>query len=266
MNGCVAIDSVIISQDNSINVFAGNDALLCDQDLINLTASYSGNITGINYLWNTGNVSTNEIYTTGNSVYGAIEVFGDNGCYGVDTVYLNLPPVPVINFQGFKPCDDGPSGQIVATPVSGTEPFQYSIDAGITYQASPVFSGLYIGTYPIWVKDSLLCDYQFVAVIDENSLLPEPKFFSTYNFASDTIMIIDVSNPPTDSTVWEFPTEIIVLDDNVLSPTILLPDTGVFQITMKAYYGNCLVELTKPIYAAMFDSTAANNYNQIFHA
>ena len=122
---------------------------------------------------------------------------------------------------------------------------------------------MYIGTYPIWVKDSLLCDYQFEAVINENSSLPEPKFlFSTYNFASDTIVIIDVSNPPTDSTVWEFPTEIIVLDYNALSPTILLPDTGVFQITMKAYYGNCLVELTKLIYAAMFDSTAANNYNQ----
>lgn len=262
-NGCVSSDSVIVLETNEINVSAGNDLLVCDQSLVNLSATYSGTITGINYLWNTGSTSSNEIYTAGNSAYATVQVFGDNSCYGLDTVYLNLPPNPVINFQGFKPCDNAASGQIVATPVSGLAPFQYSIDGGTTYQTSPVFGGLYLGTYPIWVKDSVDCDYQFQAIIDGNSSLPEPKFlFSTYNFESDTVTIIDVSNPPTDSTVWEFPSELIVLDYNELSPTILLPDTGVFQITMKAYFGTCLVELTKPIYAALFDSTEANHYNQ----
>jgi len=31
---------------------------------------------------------------------------------------------------------------------------------------------------------------------------------------------------------------------------------------MNAFFGTCLVELTKPIYAALFDSTNANHYNQ----
>jgi len=262
-NGCISIDSVIITETNEINVSAGNDFLVCDQSLVNLTASYSGTITGINYLWNTGSTSANEMYIAGNSAFAVVEIFGDNGCYGVDTVNLNLPPNPVINFQGFKPCDNSASGQIVANPVSGLEPFQYSINNGLSYQSSPVFGGLFIGTYPIWVKDSVNCDYQFQAVIDENSSLPEPNFlFSTYNFESDTVTIIDVSNPPADSVIWEFPTELIVLDYNELSPTILLPDTGVFQITMKAFFGTCVVELTKPIYAALFDSTNANHYNQ----
>jgi hypothetical protein len=142
------------------------------------------------------------------------------------------------------------------------EPFTYSIDNGINYQASSVFNDLYIGDYPILVRDSINCEYSYMATIDENSSLPSPAFlFSTYNFETDTVVLIDVSNPPTDSTFWLFPTELIVLDNNPLSPMILLPDTGTFQITMQAYYGTCLVELSKLIYASPFDSLAATQYN-----
>ena len=263
INGCSVTDSVIVNQDASINVFAGNDTLVCDQALINLIANYSGNITGINYLWNSGSTNSSELFTAGTSNFGTVEIFGDNGCYGSDTVYFNLPPVPVINFTGYKPCDDGASGSIVASPVSGMSPFLYSIDNGNSYQSSANFSGLTVGAYPIWVKDSLLCDYSYSATIDENSALPSPSFlFSTYNYASDTVVIIDISNPPTDSTNWVFPNGITILDNNLTSPIILLPDTGTFVITMQAYYGNCMVELNKTIYSAIFDSTAANQYNQ----
>ena len=45
------------------------------------------------------------------------------------------------------------------------------------------------------------------------------------------------------------------------NPMILLPDTGTFVITMLAYYGDCLVESSKTIYASPFDSLAATQYN-----
>jgi hypothetical protein len=261
-NGCKTIDSVLVSQDNSITVFAGNDTLVCDNETVPLNASYLGTISGINYLWSNGTTNANTSYTAGTQPYAIVQITGDGGCVGTDTVYLNLPPIPVITFEGFKPCDDGPSGQIVASPVSGMEPFTYSIDNGINYQASSVFNDLYIGDYPILVRDSINCEYSYMATIDENSSLPSPAFlFSTYNFETDTVVLIDVSNPPTDSTFWLFPTELIVLDNNPLSPMILLPDTGTFQITMQAYYGTCLVELSKLIYASPFDSLAATQYN-----
>ncbi len=261
-NGCTMLDSVLVSQDNSITVFAGNDTLVCANAAVPVNATYVGTISGINYLWSNGATNANTNFTAGTQPYAIVQITGDGGCIGTDTVYLNLPPTPVVNFEGFKPCDDGPSGQIVATPVSGIEPFTYSIDNGLNYQSSSVFSGLYIGDYPIIVRDSVNCDYNFTATIDENSSLPSPAFlFSTYNFETDTVVIIDVSNPPTDSTFWLFPSELIVLDNNPLSPMILLPDTGTFQITMQAYYGNCLVELSKLIYASPYDSLAATQYN-----
>jgi hypothetical protein len=261
-NGCKNTDSVLVTQDNSITIFAGNDTLVCNNATVPLNATYVGAISGINYLWSNGATNTNTSYTAGTQPYAVVQITGDGGCVGADTVYMNLPPAPFVTFEGFKPCDDGPSGQIVATPVSGTAPFTYSIDNGINYQSSPVFTGLYIGDYPIIVRDSVSCEYNFTATIDENSSLPSPAFlFSTYNFETDTVVIVDVSNPPTDSTFWVFPTELIVLDNNPLSPVILLPDTGTFQITMQAYYGNCLVELSKMIYASPFDSLAATQYN-----
>ena len=261
-NGCTAIDSIIVLQDNSINVSAGNDVLACDQDFVNVAVSYDGDIGGTSYLWNTGTTGATEMYTAGNWPYAAVEVFGDNGCYGTDTVYIGLPPTPVINFEGYKPCDNSPSGQIVATPVSGLAPFQYSIDEGVSYQISPVFTGLSIGTYPVWVKDSLSCDYQFQAIIDQSSALPDPEFlFSTYNYANDTVVIIDVSNPPADSVFWQFSSGVVVLDNGASGPSILLADTGTFEVIMTAHFGNCVVTESKVIYANPYDSSAANFYN-----
>lgn len=263
LNGCSRLDSIEIIADNSIDVMAGNDTIACNQELIPFSASYIGSISGITYAWNNGSTDALSFYTAGLDSVIVVEINGDGGCYGTDTVRMDIPPIPVIEFTGYQPCGDGPTGQIVGDPLSGFAPFTYSIDGGITYQTTPVFTGLGFGTYPIWVKDSLSCDYEFEAIIDQSSALPEPEFlFSTYNFATDTVVIIDVSNPPTDSTTWDFPTELMVLDSNALSPMLLLPDTGSFEIIMHAWYGTCEVITSKLIYASPFDSSSASFYNQ----
>lgn len=261
-NGCESIDSVIVTETNNIDVHAGNDVLICDNEITNLSATYSGTISGISYLWNNGSTTNTASFNSADFSYAIVDVNGDNGCHGTDTVYIGIPPTPVIEFTGFKPCDDGPSGYVVASPVSGLDPFSYSIDNGISFQSSTTFANLYQGTYPILVRDSINCEYSFTATIDDNSALPTPVFlFSTYNFESDTVAIIDVSNPPADSLVWVFPTELIVIDANVSAPVIILPDTGIFEITMQAYYGNCLVEISKMIYSSPYDSLNATLYN-----
>lgn len=262
-NGCQSIDSVIITTDNSITVNAGEDLYYCDKEIVSLIATYVGSISGIQYAWSDGTDLAVADYTAGVDEFAVVVVSGDGGCVGTDTVYLFTPPVPEMIIEGFKPCDDGPSGQIVVTPISGFDPFQYAINGSAVFQNSTVFSNLNVGSYVITVRDSLGCDYAYNAVIDNNSSLPEPTFmFSTYNFESDTVVIVDVSNPPTDSTIWIFPNEIVVLDDDALSPMVLLPDTGTFEIVMQAYYGDCLVELSKWIYASPYDSLTASLYNQ----
>jgi hypothetical protein len=50
-------------------------------------------------------------------------------------------------------CNGLSNGQITVTTTSGTAPFMYSKDAGVTYQTSNVFTGLVPAVYPVWVKD-----------------------------------------------------------------------------------------------------------------
>ena len=50
-----------------------------------------------------------------------------------------------------------PNGSITLNATGGNPPYQYSIDGGVTYQSSNVFTGLGGGTYVIKVKDALNC-------------------------------------------------------------------------------------------------------------
>jgi len=51
-------------------------------------------------------------------------------------------------------CNGGSDGSITfAGLTGGTAPYQYSIDGGVTYQGSPVFTGLSAGTYHLKAKD-----------------------------------------------------------------------------------------------------------------
>ncbi len=49
------------------------------------------------------------------------------------------------------------NGTITVTPTAGATPFQYSIDGGVTWQASNVFTGLAPASYTITVRDNVGC-------------------------------------------------------------------------------------------------------------
>ncbi|MFT5821451.1 MAG: hypothetical protein ACI8ZM_002704 [Crocinitomix sp.] len=262
-NGCAEVDSLAVISDSSIDVYAGNDTIVCDESLVFLNVIYGGTISGIIYLWDNGTTDPAAVYTAGTDEYAMVEIFGDDDCYGFDTVYIAIPPVPVIEFEAFQPCRGGPTGSIIASPISGLAPFEYSIDGGANFQESPAIIGLDFGNYTITVKDSLDCLYEYSAVIDETSDLPTPLFiFSTYNFQMDTVIVVDVSNPPTDSVNWIFSEALAYVGDFDGSPLVALPDTGSFIITMDAYYGDCLVSISKEIFVSEFDSTFATFTNQ----
>lgn len=261
-NGCSSIDSVLVIEDNSIEIVLKADTAACDQSTIQLTASHIGTISGATYLWNSGDIGNTGSFVAGADSYGIVEVFGDGSCYGTDTTLITTPPYPVINLQGFQPCGNGNTGYIVASPISGWSPFEYSID-GVNFQSNSTLSNLSVGTYDVFIKDSLGCIYDFSAEINDESEIPTPEFlFSTYNYESDTVILIDVSSPAPDSVNWEFSSEIIILDENYGSPILILPDTGSFNLTMNAWYGTCLNSVSKVIHVAEFDSTNASIYVQ----
>jgi hypothetical protein len=262
-NGCTNIDSISIEYNPNILVSIGNDTVACNQENVLINSSYIGNnITGLSYSWNNGSTNSSTSFTAGSDSSIILELVGDNSCYGSDTIYLTTPPTPEVSISSFKPCGENNDGQIVVSPTSGWTPFTYSIDNGLNFQNSGVFNNLAYGNYSLLVQDSLGCNYNFSSSINENSNLPTPLFLvQTYNFSSDTVILVDVSSPPTDSSSWLFPSGIQVIDNNSLAPVIILPDTGSFDVTMSGYYGACNVDITKTVYAIDYDSTFATSSN-----
>ena len=58
------------------------------------------------------------------------------------------------------------NGTITITATGGTPPYMYSIDGGITFDASPIFTDLSDGIYNIIVNDAGSCSYSGMATID----------------------------------------------------------------------------------------------------
>ncbi|TDE27289.1 MULTISPECIES: T9SS type A sorting domain-containing protein, partial [Flavobacterium] len=82
-----------------------------------------------------------------------------NGCiFTGGTVTLTNPPLLVASAVLVNPiCNGGTDGSITINASGGTGTLMYSINQGVTYQASNVFTGLAAGEYKWRVKDANDC-------------------------------------------------------------------------------------------------------------
>ena len=155
------------------------------------------------------------------------------------------------------------SGSITLTPAGGTPAYQYSIDNGVTYQASNQFLNLAPGNYNnLIVKDAngcLLPSPQTVLLIDTMYL--DLGADSTICFGS-IITIIPITNALTDTFKW---TPAATLDfDTVRTPVASPTDTIKYFLTAK--WGACqrtdsitINVLHKPVAYAGRDTTICAN-------
>ncbi|MFV5687328.1 T9SS type B sorting domain-containing protein [Flavobacterium sp. ZT3R25] len=110
---------------------------------------------GTSYTAMVSNVLTTS--TAGTYVF---RVRDTQGCQAVSSQVTITPQTsPTFTLvQTNVSCNGGSDGSIVITASNGIAPYQYSINNGITYQASNVFTGLNAaGTYTVVVKDSKSC-------------------------------------------------------------------------------------------------------------
>jgi gliding motility-associated-like protein len=90
-----------------------------------------------------------------------IVVMDGNNCEATGGTYvLNNPPELQITEEtreNVSSCHGGENGSITVTATGGTGQILYSINGGIDYQTSGIFSGLSAGSYQIMVKDENNC-------------------------------------------------------------------------------------------------------------
>ncbi|HYG52494.1 MAG TPA: T9SS type B sorting domain-containing protein [Flavobacteriales bacterium] len=89
-------------------------------------------------------------------------------------------------------CNGAPTGTITFTAVTGGDggPYQYSIDNGTTYQASPNFTGLTAGTYDLMVMDGNGCLGWNQAIITEATPITYAASITDLNCNGDNSGII----------------------------------------------------------------------------
>ncbi len=158
-----------VTLSDTVNIFAppqstpmANDTLDCVSNPFQF--STPSGIPGITtYTWNfgDGNNSTaqNPSHTYANSGTFQVQLIASNGSQCSDTAFLSVTAVATHlsgNISQSILCHGDSSGEITLLGSGGIAPLSYSLD-GVTFQSSPVFSGLAAGTYQAFVADTNGC-------------------------------------------------------------------------------------------------------------
>jgi len=261
-NGCVKKDSVNVLATNKLILHSSNDTTICKQSSINLISNAIGTLTGITYNWSSGHSGSSVLLAPATSSIIVVSAIGPGGCSGNDTIKINVPPDIKDSIATFQNCNNNQTGSIVIFVNGGMPPYKYSVDNGTTFLSSNSFTNLPFGSYSVVIKDSLGCLRNANVNLNSTGNLPVPKFLaSTQNFLSDTIVLVDISIPKADSVQWILPMQATRIGGTMFNPLIVLSDTGQFIFTMKAFYGNCIINATKPIRFGALDSLQANSNN-----
>ena len=95
-----------------------------------------------------------------------------SGCTGTNSTTLTTNPPITATSTLVKPlCHGNANGSITINAAGGVPPYQYSINGGVTYQASATFTGLLAGPYLFLVKDAQGCIFNFSFTLTEPTTL-----------------------------------------------------------------------------------------------
>ena len=117
----------------------------------------------INNYWSTSGLTNasssgfnNEAITSNNSYVGPFGSFvtNDNNSLSVSDGRCNQPGKALTITTTTNEPVTGSDGGIVIDVEGGVEPYEYSVDNGVTYRSLPIFYGLKSGIYVVTVKDS----------------------------------------------------------------------------------------------------------------
>lgn len=84
----------------------------------------------------------------------------------------------------------GSDGSIIITPIGGTTPYQYSLNNGLTYQNSPIFTNLNGGSFNLVLKDASGATFNSIATL----IAPPPPTVYTVLLNTSTQIITNTSS------------------------------------------------------------------------
>ena len=162
----------------------GDVFLICAGDTytINAPSGFSS------YLWSTG--QTDEAISVNAPGEYTVTVTDANGCTNSKTITIEISDAAII--EKVETLDFNADNNQITVYASGIGDYEYSLD-GMNYQESNVFTGLYPGTYTVYVSDKNGCGVT-TQVVD---LLGAPRFFTPNgDGANDLWHVINITKKP----------------------------------------------------------------------
>jgi hypothetical protein len=103
------------------------------------------------FVWNGNNYNASGSYTI------VLPGANINSCDSTATLNLIVTSIDASIVKQNLVCLENTDGSFTVTGNSGTAPYEYSIDNGINWQSSGLFSNLSVGNYALIIKDASGC-------------------------------------------------------------------------------------------------------------
>ncbi len=156
----LSISPYVTNSLTTINMAATTPTTICEGDDISYDATGTANQDSV--LWyfvggtpfNSSNMTETVNYGTAGSYTTYMEAYGSCGQVALDSIEnIVVNAAPTVTATATDASCGVNDGTITIGATGGTGSYQYSIDNGVTYQASNSFTGLAPGTYAISVDD-----------------------------------------------------------------------------------------------------------------
>ncbi len=187
-NGCMARDSVMLSQpDSLLSSFTFTSNLLCYGDTNGVAiVTPRGGTQPYTYQWDTlaySSIDSTAINLLAD-IYYHVTITDANGCTRIDSVSLWQPDPLSFMFTFISPvtCDGQTDGIVTVTPFGGTGPYYYLWDDTAETTDSTVINLIPLENYHIIVTDANGC------TANDSIILQIPQVISIQTLVTDTIL------------------------------------------------------------------------------
>jgi len=226
-NGCSVVQSVSISQPQSLQIQSTIVEANCGMSNGQASVNVTGGLSPYTYLWTPGNYTSNSIAGVPSGIYNVV-VTDANGCSSSKTIAINDqagPQVSLVNYTN-PSCFGAHNGSITISASNGQPPYLY---AWYPYGGNNVTANnLGAGTYSVIVSDANGCQGVLTA-----PLLTQPQAISVAAFpinvtcagSSNGSISIQVSGgTPPYSYLWS--------PGNYTIPNPIGLSSGIYQLTI----------------------------------
>ena len=159
-NGCVADSFIVVNEPPLLTYSVTSSVATCGNANAMLTLSGNGGTGAYQYSVNGGiTYQPSGIFAGLPPDTYQIIVVDSNNCQIADSIAVSSAPAPVLSLISSTniSCYNISDGSVTLSTASGTSPFNYSVDRGVTWQSSTLFNGLPAGNYMLYVQDANGC-------------------------------------------------------------------------------------------------------------